>query len=391
MVLNNIGESSISLADLRSRRVPVEWFEAVAVIQGLSRVLLESGGDPAHASLAPQDVSIDAAGSVRVTANPALGVESVVRRVGELLQISLADSAFPVPLRLVIMQSVATPPSYASLAELASALEYFERPDRPALIRAVYERAQGYQPVSEPAIQPTQQTRAEDVAPQPNRQRRRLPARLIAVSVAAVIAVALGLAISLAWTRLQVVAPVADQPKPAPVEESPRASSVAKAASATPVLPSARQIATNVAAQGHAAQTPSFAITPATMDVVEPMSVEAIAPEEAVAIDVDVEAETTVYSVSNEEVTPPIATYPRLPAQRPVGVRADDVTTLELLVDETGNVQSVKLVGRPHHLGEALLATLNLSAAKTWRFRPAVKDGRAVRYRTFVQVWPTTR
>ena len=71
MVVNHISESSISLADLRSRRVPVEWFEAVAVIQELCRVLVESGGDPEHASLAPQGMVIDKAGSVRVIANPA--------------------------------------------------------------------------------------------------------------------------------------------------------------------------------------------------------------------------------------------------------------------------------------------------------------------------------
>ena len=42
-------------------------------------------------------------------------------------------------------------------------------------------------------------------------------------------------------------------------------------------------------------------------------------------------------------------------------------------------------------LGEAMLVTLNLSAAKTWRFRPAVRDGQPVRFRKLVQVWQTTR
>lgn len=69
---------------------------------------------------------------------------------------------------------------------------------------------------------------------------------------------------------------------------------------------------------------------------------------------------------------------------------AGDLSTLELLVDETGQVESVKAIGRPKHLGEALLMTVNLSAAKTWRFLPAVKDGRPVKYRKLVQVWQTT-
>ena len=86
-------------------------------------------------------------------------------------------------------------------------------------------------------------------------------------------------------------------------------------------------------------------------------------------------ADTTIYSASDGDVTPPVATYPRLPARRPAGVRVEDHSTIELLVGETGNVESVKFLGRPQNLGEALLVTSNLSAAKTWRFRPAVRDG----------------
>ena len=71
-------------------------------------------------------------------------------------------------------------------------------------------------------------------------------------------------------------------------------------------------------------------------------------------------------------------------------LHAGDFSTLEVLVGETGQVESVKLRGQPRHLGQALLVTMNLSAAKTWRFLPAVKDGRPVKYRKLVEVWPTT-
>ncbi len=97
-----------------------------------------------------------------------------------------------------------------------------------------------------------------------------------------------------------------------------------------------------------------------------------------------------IYSASDQDVTPPVASYPRLPAEPPASVPAENLSTLEFLVGETGQVESVRLRGRPRHLGEALLVTVNLSAAKTWRFLPAVKDGRPVRYRKLVQVWPTT-
>ena len=97
-----------------------------------------------------------------------------------------------------------------------------------------------------------------------------------------------------------------------------------------------------------------------------------------------------IYSANDQDVTPPVAEYPRLPAEPPAGIPAGDFSTLEVLVGETGQVESVKLRGRPRHVGEALLVTVNLSAAKTWRFLPAVKDGRPVKYRKLVQVWPTT-
>ena len=53
------GNSGISLADLQSRRVPVDWFEAVAIVQESCRALLESHVDPDNISLAPKDVFIE--------------------------------------------------------------------------------------------------------------------------------------------------------------------------------------------------------------------------------------------------------------------------------------------------------------------------------------------
>jgi hypothetical protein len=104
----------------------------------------------------------------------------------------------------------------------------------------------------------------------------------------------------------------------------------------------------------------------------------AIAPVEtlATATPVDAVPEATIYSASDPDVTPPIAAYPRLPAEPPPRIPAGDLSTLELVVNASGQVESVKLHGEPRHLGEALLATVNLSAAKTWRFVPAVKEGR---------------
>jgi len=50
---------------------------------------------------------------------------------------------------------------------------------------------------------------------------------------------------------------------------------------------------------------------------------------------------------------------------------------MELSIDETGAVQQVLLKSKPVRLPDMLL----LSAAKTWQFYPALKDGRPVKYR----------
>src|SRR5688572_14636588 len=158
------GTSAISLADLQSRRVPVDWFEAVAIVQESCRVLLESRVEPDKTSLGPKNVSIDSAGSVRITQNAGEKGEPAMRQIGELLRTSLAESPFPVQLRLVITQACSTVSFYASIAALSSALEYFERPDRPGLIRAVFERALGYQPVPGAVTQDAPEPEAEKPA-----------------------------------------------------------------------------------------------------------------------------------------------------------------------------------------------------------------------------------
>ena len=50
---------------------------------------------------------------------------------------------------------------------------------------------------------------------------------------------------------------------------------------------------------------------------------------------------------------------------------------LELLITETGVVQRVKMLSPPARMPDIML----LSAAKNWKFQPALKDGRPVSYR----------
>jgi hypothetical protein len=65
---------------------------------------------------------------------------------------------------------------------------------------------------------------------------------------------------------------------------------------------------------------------------------------------------------------------PPLPAADPA---ARGTNTMELLIDETGAVQHAKLTSTPMRMSDMML----LSPAKTWKFHPALKDGRPVKYR----------
>ena len=288
-----------------------------------------------------------------------------------------------------MMQSMATPPSYASLAELTRALEYFERPDRTGLIRALYERAQTHAPMPDVVEQSVQPTTHENAPPPRTRRGRRVSTRAIVASVAAVTVMAIGVAVSQVSTQLQGSVPAVEQPTTGVSDQAtPDVSSREQSPENDAVT--ARVVArpkdeTDIVAPRDSAGGPSSTSGPATIEE-EVTGLEPTAGGAPVVNAVD----TTIYSASNHDVTPPLATYPRLPA-RPAGARADEHSTIELLVGETGRVESVKVLERPQNLGEALLVTANLSAAKTWRFHPAVRDGQPVRYRTLVQVWPTTR
>ena len=85
----------------------------------------------------------------------------------------------------------------------------------------------------------------------------------------------------------------------------------------------------------------------------------------------------TVYTKASLDVKPPVLFSPKLPPVPPVEPDLLGTNTMELSIDETGAVQQVLLKSKPVRLPDMQL----LSAAKTWQFYPALKDGRPVKYR----------
>lgn len=93
-----------------------------------------------------------------------------------------------------------------------------------------------------------------------------------------------------------------------------------------------------------------------------------------------------VFDRRDADVTPPVmrrvrlrsALRPGLPTQVPEAKTG----LVEVVVSVSGSVESAKFVTRPFNVHEAML----LSAVKAWRFRPAMRNGYATRYRLRIPI-----
>jgi hypothetical protein len=156
-------------------------------------------------------------------------------------------------------------------------------------------------------------------------------------------------------------------PKPA----RPRAATVARADAdpgTPPVAPRARRTTSN-GARFDGDPTPG----------------EASQPRLALTSGTPAAADDEVYDSADSDVTPP-QPLGQFRVSAPSSVPIEEVVNIELVVNAQGTVDSVKAQTTPRTLGESLLLNLGLSAAKSWRFRPALKAGQPVAYRTFIAV-----
>jgi hypothetical protein len=90
----------------------------------------------------------------------------------------------------------------------------------------------------------------------------------------------------------------------------------------------------------------------------------------------------TIYAVTDVDVIPPVLVRPVLPKDPPRDVPPDQIGSIEVLVDEQGDVEQVRLLSPANRFHERMM----MSAAKMWKFRPAFKDGHPVRYRTRIRI-----
>ena len=107
-----------------------------------------------------------------------------------------------------------------------------------------------------------------------------------------------------------------------------------------------------------------------------------LAPEQyAFVRQIQAACDQATYTAADANVVPPVAVYPKLPTLRPSD---RNVSAFEIVVTPAGTVESVKAAEEPESLARAMQMTGILSAAKSWRFQPASRNGHAVRYRLVV-------
>jgi hypothetical protein len=84
----------------------------------------------------------------------------------------------------------------------------------------------------------------------------------------------------------------------------------------------------------------------------------------------------TLYSKVDADVAPPRLLSEQLPTPT-IGGWITRTNVIEVIVSETGAVEHARFVATPQRMPDTFI----LSRAKVWKFSPAMKDGRPVRYR----------
>jgi len=415
---------TLTLSEIIHRRVPIEWPEGIAIVRAVIEQLLAS---PRQASTIPElhQVRLTAHGSVEIDGG--YRSDEPVRRLGQLLQATIGSSAPPVQLRLVVSRATAPTPDFKTILEFDTALEYYERPNRDALVRTLFERAQTTPLPTTPEVKATIDSLAplSSVADQRSKapvRRKKINPRTFRVAAAAVIlgaAAALGLRYALAAGAVQVDSGVPQ----AAVEVAAKASetvgeavvqgisavtervglgrlvspdaapSPPPGAIATPPEP----VANTATARRSAPSALKTAATVAQVFDLEPLPIiESDAPSASAgsANGVTDNASSpgpsatvdplTVYTSASQDVLPPVSLNLPLTRELPPHLRREDLTRIELLIAMDGTVEWVRLVGAPQTVHD----TMWLSAVKAWQFQPALRNGIPVRYRKTIWIAP---
>ena len=387
----------LSLEEILRREVTINWDEAVAVVEAVCALStpVETGFPD------PSDLFISDSTVVR---RDGARVQSDVNSAGRLLHSLLSTAgSTPVPLRLFVTQASAHG-TYVSIAAFAKSLAYFGKPDRPALVRALYLRCatSSSLPATVRPAEPKHEAPPAS-APQPARSRPSVP-RWAVAAFAAIVLTAAGVWVwSMRSSAGDAILPTLVAQARDAVNRLGIGSSAEPAASATPSAAAAelRRAAGTGSRNGPSPADAPRLLSRALGSPVEARPRSQRRPRPAIAVLVQppasaelsersaAEAERessllTIYSGKDADVDPPMLLHPQIPTNLMLAGE-NRLNIMELLISETGAVDQVRLVAGPSRLPDVML----LSGAKAWRFKPASRDGEAVRYRALVS-WAGT-
>jgi hypothetical protein len=383
-------DRSVPLSQLRSG-VTVEWHDAVALLQQVIDQLAPDRTRPPAGSLPGLDeIAIESSGRLAITLGPP--GEAFVKGLGRLLNEVLQSNPAPANLRLLAWQAASDSAAPLHLDEFGRQLAGWERPNRAAALRALYERAASAKPgagVPEIRVAPIAAPVAEPATiehpPAPVDSRRK---RLIVyASIAAGVFIAAA-ALVLFSTRTPAARAIA-APKVLVAREAaaPEAPAIAASRGLDIELPHTtrgRRLRGITTARGasmlpsgrHAQSTAS---TPnrltgnsraADADTLEQPPLELFGEAAPIPI------APSIYTSDDRAVVEPQLIRPYLPFRPRVGTPPDALGVLELVIDTHGAVESVHLNSPDNRYRERWW----VFAAKNWQFRPAMKNGVPVRF-----------
>jgi len=400
-------DHSLSLDQVLERLRFIPWAESVAIVDALCVELTAADADPRVPELA--QIALTSAGTVVVTGSAPKGAAGP--RLARILHALTGHGAVPAPLRLFVSKWVAFEAAH-SIADFTKELAYFVRPEREALIRAVYQRAMSATAAAPPALAVPVETKRPAKRPASTRTRRLSRRVLMAVAL-----VAVSLASALAWYAVSrqpdaaSVANVSDVLSRGGEVASQMVSAVRQLAGLTPASPSAADSASSASTPAAAANastsaaarrgaagragagpaalastrepgaagggSPASAAKSAAASVLPSIvpNVPSVAPPPPSGVEETPDV-SPVYSSADADVTPPQLQHPQLPLPLLAGTR-QEMNTIELIVTEAGTVERVRLLSPPRRMADMML----LSGAKAWRFEPASRGGESVRYR----------
>ena len=396
-----------NLSDLLHDEFEHSWQEAVAIVQQLASQL-----PPGQAVPPLEHLTIAEDGTLMFDRVGGTSTDSLAA-LAALLQRLLAGTQAPQQLLKLAEEHAAPGSGHATVASFMRALGFFERPGRNADLIALSRRLRDFVPPSQPEAELERLRHKLASSPEKPEARRvsfRGPGRraviaagliMLLVASAGLVAVAgrnstgrrLTAVLSGALDRVEnKLSGVFSSPTPPASTATAQAPSTPprESAAARSVRPSPRKRAERVF-DGPAAAVLSET-SPATDRQADGLAAVASLPLQAsrepfavfapltnLAIvptgepSGDPAADDPVYSSSDAAVRPPALMRPQLPTLPAPSART---SYYEILVDENGAAASVKLISPVRRYYDGML----VAAAKAWTFKPAVRDGRPVKY-----------